>query len=64
MLQMKIYININIKATPLNQGTKPQISPSANILLQQITDRIANLEGLILLKSQNYYHHPRLDKYV
>jgi hypothetical protein len=60
MLQVKIYLNINIKTIPLNQGQKPQISPS----LKQITDRIANMEGSILLKSQNNYHYPRLDKNV
>jgi hypothetical protein len=57
MLQMKIYLKINIKAIPLNQGQKPQISSG----LKQITDRIANLEGSILLKSQKNYHYPGLD---
>jgi hypothetical protein len=46
--------SINSKATPLNQGPKPQISQSDTILLKQISDRIANLEGSLLLKSQNH----------
>ena len=32
--------SINNKATPLNQGPKPQISQSDTILLKQISDRM------------------------
>ena len=56
--------SINSKATPLNQCPKPQISQSDTILLKQISDRIANLEGSLLLKSQNHYNYnqqPRFD---
>lgn len=56
--------SINSKATPLNQGPRPQISQSDTLLLKQISDRIANLEGSLLLKSQNHYNYnqqPRFD---
>jgi hypothetical protein len=55
--------SINYKATLLNQGPKHQISQSDTILLKQISDRIANLEGSLLLKSQNHYNNrkPRFD---
>ena len=51
--------SINTKATPLNQGPKPQISQSDTILLKQIGDRIVNLEGALLLKSQDHYNYNR-----
>jgi hypothetical protein len=56
--------SINSKATPLNQGPRHQISQSDTLLLKQISDRIANLEGSLLLKSQNHYNYnqqPRFD---
>jgi hypothetical protein len=52
-----IMHSINSKVTPLNQGPKPQISQSDIIVLKQISDRIANLEGSLLLKSQNHYNN-------
>ena len=51
--------SINNKVKPLNQGPKPQISQSDTILLKQISDRIANQEGSLLLKSQNHYNYNR-----
>jgi hypothetical protein len=55
--------SINYKPTLLNQGLKPQISQSDTILLKQISDRIANLEGSLLLKSQNHHNYnPRFDR--
>ena len=53
--------SINSKASPLNQGPKPQISDT--ILLKQIRDKIANLEGSLLLKSQNHYNYNRQPRF-
>jgi hypothetical protein len=55
--------SINNKATPLNQGPKPKISQSDTILLKQISDRIASLEGSLLLKSQNHYNYNRQPRF-
>jgi hypothetical protein len=53
----------NYKAKLLNQGPKPQISQSDTIFLKQISDRIANLEGSLLLKSQNHYNYNRQPRF-
>jgi hypothetical protein len=55
--------SINYKASPLNQGPNPQISQSDTILLNQISDKIANLEGSLLLKSQNHYNYNRQPRF-